>query len=266
MSISAWFSEKFVAPLCHYYTPEATIVYGLVLAVAVWGTYKLLRRFKIAIDKRFFWGILPFIIWGGWTRALVDHGLGGYTEPLWCSPPIYIWTFLIAMAGLLTGIAIEKISKKKISYHIIFGSVGAVLLLYNLMFTGITNWPAISTIVPLVIVWAILFFGINRVKPKWLSFENAGILVAHGLDVSSTFTAISYFGYYEQHVVPTFVINALGPWAFFPLKFGVIWAVLWAVDKYGEDRFFKNFLKIVILILGLALGVRGFLTVGMLQV
>ena len=36
----------------------------------------------------------------------------------------------------------------------------------------------------------------------------------------------------------------------------VVLPVLWAIDRYGEPGSFNNFLKIVVLILGLAPGIR----------
>ena len=50
----------------------------------------------------------------------------------------------------------------------------------------------------------------------------------------------------------------------FALKIAVILPVLMIIDRYSDDRFFTNFLKIIILILGLALGIRDILTVSML--
>ena len=73
MDIAAWFSANYITPLCHYYTLPATLTYGLILVAAVAGLYKLLQKLKIAIDRDFFIGLLPFIIYGGWTRALRDH-------------------------------------------------------------------------------------------------------------------------------------------------------------------------------------------------
>jgi uncharacterized membrane protein len=100
---------------------------------------------------------------------------------------------------------------------------------------------------------------------------NAGILSSHFMDASSTFVALTFFGYVEQHVLPSFLIDlaggpAAGAWIMFPMKILVVGGVLLLLDKYSEDEQFKNFLKLIILILGLALGTRDFLTVSMMQV
>ncbi|MFQ6010140.1 MAG: DUF63 family protein [Candidatus Aenigmatarchaeota archaeon] len=257
--VSEWFTQKFIEPLCRYYTLEATIVYAIILALAVYGTYVLLRKLKVGIDKSFFIGVLPFIIFGGWTRALRDHGL--YEGWWWCSPPIYFIVFAVALGSLLMGLWIQR--KKILEYHKLMLAVGSVLLLYNLVLTQVTNWSGFITILGIAFFWAIIFFGIHKYKPKLLSVENAGIVVAHLFDASATFTAMTFFGYYEQHVLPTFLINIFGPGIMFVLKIAVVLPVLMIIDRYSDDKFFPNFLKIIILILGLALGIRGLLTVSL---
>jgi len=257
-------NENFLTPLCRYYTPIGTITYGIILILAVLGTYKLLKHLKIKIDKRFFIGILPFIIYGGWTRALRDHMLGIYQSNLFCSPPIYFFIYIIALASLLIGLSIEKKSKNY-SYEKTMLIIGLLLLFYNLTLTTINNVTGFSIILILISFWGFLFFEINHFKPKLLSKENAGIIVSHLFDASSTFTALTFFGYYEQHVLPSFLIDLFGAWTMFPLKIFVVWIVLYIIDQSKEDIFFKRFLKIIILILGLALGIRDFLTVSMLS-
>jgi len=266
MIIEDFINEIFLNPLCYYYTTIGTITYGLILILAVLGTYKLLKKLKIKIDKRFFLALLPFIIYGGWTRALRDYNLGIYGQSkLFCSPPIYFFVYAVTLASLLLGLLIER-KTKKIPYEKVMIVIGTLFLLYDLSLTTIKNFFGFSIIVILIGFWSLLFYGIHKVKPKLLSLENAGIIVSHLFDASSTFTALTFFGFYEQHVLPNFFIKTLefGPWIMFPLKIAVVWIVLYYIDKSKEDLFFKRFLKIIILILGLALGLRDFLTVSML--
>ena len=264
--IEEFISDNFLIPLCHYYTTIGTLTYGLILVLAVLGTYKLLKTLKIKIDKRFLIGILPFIIYGGWTRALRDYQLGIYQSNLFCSPPIYFFIFFIALASLLIGLLAERmIKKKKISYEKVMVVIGICFLVYNAALTRITNVFAFSFVLMLVGIWSLLFFGIHKLKPNLLSLENAGIIIAHLFDASSTFTALTFFGYNEQHVLPTFLINIAGPWIMFPLKIIVVWLVLEVIDRSKEDIFFKRFLKIIILILGLPLGLRDFLTISLMH-
>ncbi len=266
--LSDFIYTYFLKTMCYQYNVVNTIVYGLILVAAVFGTYKLLERLKIKIDKKLFYAIIPFILFGGSTRALRDHTeidtIFQAVPQLFCSPIIYFVIFAIALCSLLLGIAVQK--KFKIEYWKVMGSAGIIVLLYNIANFRIENWAAVAIISGLFAFWLVLLFGFSRFYPKILSKMNAGILSTHLLDASSTFTALTFFGCREQHVLPTFLIDlaggpAAGAWIMFPLKILVVGGVLLLLDRYGEDEQFKNFLKLIILILGLALGMRDMLTV-----
>ena len=272
VDLASFWAENFATPLCRYYTPIGTLTYGLILLTAVAGTWLLLKKLKIDIDKRFFYALLPFIIYGGWTRALRDHGLGIYGSNAWwwCSPPIYFIIFAMTLSALLAGLFAQ--GRWKIEYWKVTAAVGGILLAYNLLITamaGMPNLPGFGIIAGLVLGWAVLLLLVRRLWPASravLTPVNTGIMVSHLLDASSTFTALTFFGFYEQHVVPSFLINMFGPAVMFPLKLLVVLPVLWYIDKSEDNKQFKGFLKIVILILGLALGVRDWLTVGLASV
>ncbi len=89
-----------------------------------------------------------------------------------------------------------------------------------------------------------------------MSTENSGLISVHLFDAAATYVAMTYFGYLEQHVLPRILIDAFGPLVMFPLKLIVIIPVLYIIDKYSEPGSFKNFMKIIILILGLAPALR----------
>ncbi|HLC51299.1 MAG TPA: DUF63 family protein [archaeon] len=251
--------EKFIAPLCSYYTLEATITYGLILVAAVYGVYKLLIRLNVRFDRRLVIGLLPFIIYGGWTRALRDHQL--YQGWWWCSPPIYFMIFAAALGSLLLGLFLQK--RFGIEYEKFMGGIGVLLLLYNASLTSIGNSPAFILIALIAGMWAGLLLLVHRLKPKLVSLENALITAAHMLDASASYVAITFFGYYEQHVLGSFLIAGWGTWTLFLMKLVVVLPVLYLIDKETQDERMKNLLKIVILILGLALGIRDWLTVSL---
>ncbi|MGL6298526.1 MAG: DUF63 family protein, partial [Methanobacteriaceae archaeon] len=59
------------------YTPINTIIYGVILAIAVFGIIKMFKYF----DKRptdIIISLIPFILLGSSTRALVDAGIYPY--------------------------------------------------------------------------------------------------------------------------------------------------------------------------------------------
>jgi len=216
---------------------------------------------KIKIDKYFFYSLLPFILLGGSIRALKDYSII-YNGPLFCTPLIYFVVFFITLGSLLFSIALQRTLKTK--YYKIFGTIGTILLIFNLAFVRINNLFGFGMILIIAAVWMYVFFSINRFKPKILSFENAGILSAHLFDASATFVALTFFNYafIEEHVLPRYIIS-FSPWFMFLLKIVVVYPVLLAIDKYSENELWRRWLKIIALILGLALGTRDLLTVSM---
>ena len=110
MSLEQFFQDNFVIPLGQYYTPVNTIIYGVFFALAVFGIYKLLRKWNIDIDKKFAVGIVPFVVLGSVLRVLRDAGTLDYF--IFASPLIYMLIFLIALIALLISVGVEKWANK----------------------------------------------------------------------------------------------------------------------------------------------------------
>jgi uncharacterized membrane protein len=288
MAAGDFINQYFVEPILAngYFNPVNTLVYGIVLVVAVLLVYKLMQRMKVRIDKYFLYAILPFIFWGSSTRVLHDAAYVGalattelnafYNQPFFPTPGSYFITFGLAIAILLIGLGVQRYTKHP--YWKLMAVVGIVLDIANMAILPVVTFLPLLMVLTITGFWMLLFYLIYRVtviyKPfrharKYLSGVNQAVLGCHFLDASATFTALSFFGYGEQHVLPNAAIAALGPVAMFPLKIVVVLAVLWAIDRWGYDgksggsaaeaargRDFGNFLKIVIVILGLAPGLR----------
>jgi uncharacterized membrane protein len=249
-----------------------TPIYALGFAVAAFAAYKLLKRLHVKIDRAFLIGILPFILSGGVWRVVRDAKI--IESPLLVTPLIYLVLFIAAVSTLLVSVGLERflISRKKVRagfYYKIWFVFGAIVLLYGFALLSrlpVQNWNALGTIAALSAGWAVVIFAANKFsKIKVLSVftrENSGLLWAHMFDASTTFTALQFFatsGYYEQHVVSNVVIGVLGPVGQFVLKLVVLLPVLWLLDRElakKQDAQLRGFLKIGILILGLALGLR----------
>jgi uncharacterized membrane protein len=77
------------------------------------------------------------------------------------------------------------------------------------------------------------------------------------LDASSTYIGVDWFGYYEKHVVPTYLIDLTGTAAImYPLKLLVLLPLLSIIDKYIEDKSLLNLTKLALIVLGLAPAIR----------
>lgn len=266
-------NEYFVGPILAngWYNPLNTIVYAILLVIGVYLVYIMLKKLDIHIDSRFFLAILPFIVWGSTTRVLHDAAYIGklattelnafYSSPIFPTPGSYLITFALALAVLLISLLVQRFTKFPY-WKTMFG-IGFVLCIINFIMIPIVNYYALALILGVTGLWAAVFFVPRKLIPRYIpsfkklmSVENTGILVAHMLDATATVTALSIFSYLEQHVVPRLFFPLMGPFAMFFLKVIVVLPVLWIIDRYAEEGDFKNFLKIVVLILGLAPGLR----------
>jgi uncharacterized membrane protein len=207
-------------------------------------------------------------------------GFFSWIAALFPTPGSYVFTFIFALACLLLGLGLQRLSTsvrkwprrlRSIEYWKSMLVIGVPFCLLNVWMLPLTNPWGLGMILGITGAFAAGFFGLTylgeRFKSKvtkspslkWLgifSRVNSGLLSAHMLDSSATFVSVAFFGYYEQHPVPRLFIEAVGPWTFFLLKLAVLLPSLYIIDRYAEKGEFSNFLKIVILILGLAPGMR----------
>jgi uncharacterized membrane protein len=282
--------DNFIYPIINngWYNPANTIIYGLFLVIGVYIVFRLLRRLGIGIDRRFLYAILPFIFWGSTTRVLHDAAFAGrlatpalnsfYGSPLFPTPGSYLITFGLALLVLLLSLVVQHVTggrtktfigltirKGGIPYWKSMAVVGVILCAINVWLIPVVSAIPLLMVLGFWAVWTGMFALIGRWKAltdrvhalkDLLSGQNLVILSAHFFDAAATFTALTFFGYWEQHVVPNLFIPIFGPISMFFLKAVVVLPVLWAIDHYGEKGNFNNFLKIVIFILGIAPGLR----------
>lgn len=257
-----FFQKYFIEPMGHYYTVPGTIVYAILFVIAVFLVYKYFLKKRFKINERFMLSLLPFIILGGVMRSLEDAQF--YSGYFFVSPGIYITVFFITLISLLFSVELEKY--RKIEYWKTMLLIGSGFLFYNILqviLIGIVNWVAFFSIFALMLLWSAVFFPIQHLFSKYLSRTNYLILLSHLFDASASFVAVTFFSYSEQHVLPGFLFPIFGAWVLIPLKIIVVWPALYYIDKV-KDKGFRTWLKIAVLILGLALGTRDFLRVSMM--
>jgi uncharacterized membrane protein len=266
-------SDYFISPILGngWFNPLNTAVYGVGLVAGVYLVYRLLKGMGIRIDRHFLYAVLPYIFWASTTRVLHDAAFAGalqepyqsfYSLPIFPTPGSYFITFGLALASLLASLLVQK--RFGFDYWKSMAAVGWTLVGINMV---LIPWV---TAVPLLIVGGLTalfsgaFFlsgrltrlGKARIRTDLFSRQNNVIMSAHFLDASATAVALSLYGYLEQHVVPRMFIGFMGEPSFMLLKVAVVLPVLWVLDRHVEPGDFRNFLKIVVLILGLAPGLR----------
>jgi len=266
--ISDFIQQYFINPITYGtgYNIYNTITYAIIFVVAAFLVYKLLKFMKIKIDNRLLFGIIPYVVLGGLLRALEDAAV---VSGAWFKTPlIYVLIFVIAFAALLLSIGIGRISKY--SYHKVWFGIGIIILIAGFAFVNFINSFSFFSIVGITIFWIFALLAVKRFAAikkyrsieKFLSAENMLLIIVHMFDASTTFTALNFFNYFEQHVMPNFLIGMFGPVVMFPLKLIVVMLVLFVLDRElikKQDLEKRQFIKILVLILGLAPGLRNLL-------
>ena len=86
------------------YTILSEITYGLILILAVYAIYRLLKKLEIVIDWKFALALMPYILFGPVSRVLEDTEYFGEPAVYWfISPLIYLQIAVYALSFLLLG-------------------------------------------------------------------------------------------------------------------------------------------------------------------
>lgn len=190
------------------------------------------------------------------------NGFYSWVIALFPTPGSYIITFLFALVSLLLSLIIQTYAKKP--YWKVMFFIGFSACILNLYLLPPLNFVPFSIVMGVAILWSTLFFLLVKFS-KFIKYqtlkniftkENSSLLSVHMLDASATWAALTFYGYLEQHPLPRLFTDLLSPAGMFLLKLMVLIPVLYVINKYTERGDFKNFLMVVILILGLAPGLR----------
>lgn len=260
------------------YNPVNTATYGIILITTAILVFYALKKFRISINEKFFISLVPFIFLGAMLRAFEDlleasdmtlgfltlSAIDGPRNMLLVSPVIYITMFAITAISLFISLVVSRITK--ISYDRILFSIGTLgaLSVLVVLAQSIIDFFALGVMFSLGTSWGILLFAFRKyVAPKYqkLKFftkENTLIIATHMFDASTTFTAIQFYPYFEQHFLPRFFISFMGPAVMFFLKLAVVPLALYYIDKEIDNRERRIFFKLLVLILGLGPGLRNF--------
>ena len=232
------------------YTVESTTIFAIILIIFVYLIFWILKFLKIKIDRRLAIAISPYIILGSSLRVLKDAET--IEHCLFQTPGVYFFILGITLSLLVITTIIER--KKNIPYYKIMFIIGLFLIGPILGIIQYTNFTGVSYVIGCLIPWIIVL----KLLP-WLT-ENKVATGLHTFDGTVTFVSMNYFGYYEQHVLPRYLIDLFGtPFSFVILKFITLVAILFIIDKYSDDKEFNNYIKLIIGILGAATGIRDFL-------
>jgi len=242
-----------------------TLTYGLILGIAAVVTYRSIRKTGYRFNLDLFVMFLPFLVLATTIRALVDSGKYPYTYLL-ISPGIYFTTMGIFGGSILFALAVKRLSgtgvrSTVVSVGTIFAASQLVLLLE--MVERPLAGAFIITVALGVCGATLVFRHVLRGKISLLDSQaNLLVICCHLIDATVTYIGIDFYGYAEQHVLPRTLIGLFGTGAvMYLLKLAALPVVLYLLDTYVDDEEMNVFVKMVIMVLGLAPATRNFLRI-----
>jgi len=202
--------------------------------------------------------LIPFILLGSSIRALVDNGI--YPKTIFLiTPGLYILIGIVTILSLC--LSVFLFNERDIDYRYSLFIIGLILLIPNLILIPHLNITAMFYVFLTWISLSSIFLLLSRIWPLFNDKINLAIISAHLFDASSTFIAVEFFNYSEQHVLANILYGIFHTsLTMFPMKIITIVAVLYLIDYYVDDELIKNLLKLTVFVLGLAPGLRNFLT------
>ncbi|MDF1557320.1 MAG: DUF63 family protein [ANME-2 cluster archaeon] len=268
-SMQSFLYKYYIDPIIYDtgYNPVNTITWAIILGLCLFGVLKLLEKLDVKADWDFIKTIIPYIIAGSTLRVFEDAEL--FKPPwqyLFITPPIYILMFLITVLLLVLSIALYRAGFVD-DWKKAFGAAGIVWILVNLGVLlsneSIINIKAL-VIIPImgVALTIIVYLVASRAGYNMFTQRiNITILLVHLLDASSTFFGVDILGYYEKHVVPSFLIDMTGTASImFPLKLMIFIPVIYILDTQFDDddesKRLRDLVKLTIIVLGLAPATR----------
>ncbi|NJE25069.1 DUF63 family protein [Thermococcus sp. MV5] len=262
MGIAEVFQRYFIDPIKYNkgYNIVNTLTYALILGLASLGVYKILKKLNIKYNNAFFRALMPYMILGAFGRALTDATIIPRTY-LTVTPGIYILVFTITFSALLTTHKLFE-DWQKVFLYFGWSLVGmeSLLLLFNIDKVDF-NLTVLKYFVPFATIALITIYLLS--KKIWLVKENSYLFYAHFYDATTTFVGVDFLGYWEQHVVPRYLMELTGTAAvMYLLKFAVLMIALYLMEKLEEsesDKELMDFIKMVMFILGFAPGTRNLL-------
>ena len=235
------------------YTLGKTIGLGITLVALTYFFFYVFNKFKIKITREWILVSFLWVLFAAFVRVSEDMEI--YPNSFFTVSP----GILITLTGIITPLFLisyylYKKFKVRMEFSLsLFALIG--IIIHIPFFTKIKNLYGgmiiLSFTISILAILIVLFYLIKKID--WFSIS---AIWAHMFDASATFTAIAFFGYNEQHIVPVFMINLFGAPAIFILKLLVVVPVVYLINKYAEDENLRKFLLLAVFAIGLAPALR----------
>lgn len=227
------------------YNVVNTIIYALILALALLAMYKAFRRFRINMDLGLILASIPFFLFGGVSRALEDAALfQGWLGYWFISPLIYVLiAILFIISGIFGYIAQKRASDARgriIFYTVQVAVIMAVYYLVTLIWNGDLSYILPPYIPMFMALFSVIVFYLlisNEMDVLRSSILCVGLLVlliaisyaisfAIDLEWQGIFTSI------EGHTPTIRPMEAI----IIPGIAFVLSAIIWAIGKVAPNK------------------------------
>jgi len=285
MDAAEFINNYFIRPVYERtgYNMINTVVYAIIALSFAYLFFKILKRMKVKIDDKFVLRIIPFILLGSILRVVTDatgdaaagvpnqflsnssylFGLYGFVGRL----HIYDYSFITTtpgvyvVIGMLTFLSLLFFSR--IRRMDLLPKFALLLLLPHLLLLIplMKSWS--YALLVLLLAFAGLLVGrfiLRKAKLK-PGLTQLLVILSHSLDGAASYVAIELFSggtaYFEQHVLSAALGTVFGTmFAFYAVKVAFSSLALLLVETSNDSREEKNYVLLLLMIFGLAPGVR----------
>jgi uncharacterized membrane protein len=277
-ALREFIAEYFINPITYYegYNPVNTLAYAAIMFIAAFFIiFPYFDKKGVRFNLRFMLALFPYIFLATGIRIFEDlHILERAALP-WeagfylVTPGIWLAVALLVITCLIISIAVSRRTGKDV--YSVFGIIGLllwlpVLVLDLLLFTRWMAFLYVAAGTAIITGLAYLVFSGIRKIPKLRNIPhllknrlNLIAVASQSLDGTATAIAVSFYGYGEQHFVSSFVLG-IHPALFIAVKVLLTLAILYYAEKEIKNENLRNFVKVVLIILGSATGSRDILT------
>lgn len=278
MDLSAIINEYFIAPMVEKtgYNEINTLVYAIIAISFAYLIYKTFTMKGIKFNKEFILRVIPFILLGSTMRVVTDSvdtgrmlGYEGFFQPVYeliLNSGIYNYGFITITPGIYVLIGLFTIVAIYLSYHFKKENYGSYVALGLFLLHFLILIPMFTHILygVLVLLGVILVVGIYLHFKKTSNLEaHWYILLAQTFDGMSTFVTLDIFNafngikYAEQHVVANVLSGMFGETMipFLLVKIILSIGIIFFLEKEKNENE-RNFIALLVIIFGLAPGIR----------
>lgn len=266
--IPEFLQRYFIDPILHEegYNIVNTTFYAILFVIVGFLCYRGLKRRGIKIDSIFLRAVAPYVLVGGVFRAMQDMNLpaqylgDNFLQYLFVTPLIYFFIMVICILSLFVSLRllVESYWKATAGAAVVISLLGFLLLCLNakkVEYSALLLIPA-----GFLLSTAFMYYLARKISWDFIT-GNLWVVAGQMLDASATSFGLYSFGYVEQHVIPGYLISLAGtPLIFFPVKMIVVGLVLYILREEKEDEL-RNFILLLVFILGAAPGLRDFLRI-----